>query len=298
MEVINISKKRYEKLEKYKLPESIFNTEAMMYVLPIKNRWESVNKLLKKLYITSGPKLGNKLQTINSLIDSRRKIDIDEIVFPEKIAVVDSQIVGYIMELVESTNLETALRSPKVSPERKIKYLRQIGEILEKMRKVRKYTDVKDFYLNDMHEHNFIIENKTDNVRVVDIDSCKINGNNTFGSRYLSSKSIVSKISKYKKETDGRCGGYIIPSEDTDLYCYITIILNTLYGGNTYGFALEELYTYFEYLNSIGVDLELLNIFEKIHSNAQNENPYELLDSLIPILPRANSNVYKCVRKK
>ena len=58
--------------------------------------------LLKRLYITNGPVFGNKLQTINSLIDARHIIDIPEIVFPEKLAVVDSKIVGYVMELVDS----------------------------------------------------------------------------------------------------------------------------------------------------------------------------------------------------
>ena len=178
MEVINLSKKRFESLEPYELPENIFNTEAKMYTLPIKNRWQTVNKLLKRLYITNGPIFGNKLQTINSLIDCRNQIDIPEIVFPEKLAIVDNTVVGYIMELVDSVNLETALNSFDISSERKIKYLYQIGELLEKMKLVREYAEtdiytnntVKDFYLNDMHENNFIIDNGTESVRVVDID--------------------------------------------------------------------------------------------------------------------------------
>lgn len=47
MEVINLSKKRFESLEPYELPANIFNTEAKMYTLPIKNRWQTVNKILK-----------------------------------------------------------------------------------------------------------------------------------------------------------------------------------------------------------------------------------------------------------
>ena len=63
-----------------------------------------------------------------------------------------------------------------------------------------KYTDIKDFYLNDMHENNFIIDNNTDSIRVVDIDSCKINGNYTFGSKYLSPTSFISATRKYQQE--------------------------------------------------------------------------------------------------
>lgn len=298
MKVISISKKRFENLEKYQLPSSIFNSEAQMYTLPIKNRWETVNKLLKRLYVTTGPMFGNKLQTINSLIDLREDINIEEIVFPEKLAVVNYEIVGYVMDLIDSINLETALRSCDVSAKTKIKYLRQIGEILEKMKNVREYTEVKDFYLNDMHENNFVIDKKTDSIRVVDIDSCKINGNLTFGSRYLSPMSMIGDIPKYKLETNGICGGFIKPTEDTELYCYIIMILNTLYGGGFNKLSLEEFYNYLEYLHSIGMSQEIIDIFEKIVSNTQNENPYELLDSLIPFYGRAHKNVYRCVRKK
>ena len=51
MEVINLSKKRFQSLEPYELPANIFNTEAKMYTLPIKNRWQTVNKILKRLYL-------------------------------------------------------------------------------------------------------------------------------------------------------------------------------------------------------------------------------------------------------
>jgi len=67
------------------------------------------------------------------------------------------------------------------------------------MRRVRKYTYIKDFYLNDIHENNFVIDRNTDSVGVVDIDSCKINGNYTFGSRYLFPMSMIANNSKYKR---------------------------------------------------------------------------------------------------
>ena len=49
MKVISISKKRFENLEKYQLPSSIFNSEAVLYTLPIKNRWNIENKILKEI---------------------------------------------------------------------------------------------------------------------------------------------------------------------------------------------------------------------------------------------------------
>ena len=149
------------------------------------------------MYLTNGLVFGNKLQTINSLIDNKNKINIEEIVFPEKIAIVDSQIVGFTMPLIESINLKQALMS-NIPNETKIAYLKQIGEILEKMRLVREYTEISEFFINDLHESNFIVD-KEGTVKAIDIDSCKINGNQAFNSKYLSSKSFINVICKYQK---------------------------------------------------------------------------------------------------
>ena len=291
METINITKKRFESLEKYQIPNYVFNTEGTLYILPIKNRWDSQIKLLKRLYLTNGMTFGNKLQTINSLVDNKEKIEISEIVFPEKIAVVNSEIVGFTMPLIESVNLKTALKTQNISNERKIKYLKQIGNILEEMKKVRTYTDIKDFFINDLHESNFIVDPKTDSIRVVDIDSCKINGNFIFNAKYLTLKSLANQIPKYKRAKPENIG-YFVPDENTDIFCYIIVILNFLYGDNISNFTLEEFYNYLDYLQNIGLDTELIYNFERIVSNSHNENPYELLDSILPIIGRSNHHVY------
>lgn len=312
METISLTKKRFESLTPYELPNYVYNTEGILYVLPIKNRWDTQMKLLKRLYLTNGQVFGNKLQTINSLIDNREELDMEEIVFPEKIATVGGEIVGFTMPLIDSINLSTALRTPSISYERKIKYLKQIGAIIEKMKLRREYTSVSDFYINDLHESNFIV-GTDDNIRVIDIDSCKINGNGIFASKYLSSKSFINEIYKYQKNhsqtkyeqnpysyqkyyTD--MSGAFVPDENTDLYCYIIVILNFLYQDNVSKFTLEEFYNYIEYLQSIGLDKELLDIFDKIVSESTNENPYMLLDSLLPFIGRANHFVYSRVKKK
>ena len=312
METISLTKKRFESLTPYELPNYVYNTEGTLYILPIKNRWNTGMKLLKRLYLTNGLVFGNKLQTINSLIDNREELAIDEIVFPEKIATIGGEIVGFTMPLIDSINLSTALRDKDISNERKIKYLKQIGAILEKMKLRREYTSVSDFYINDLHESNFIVDN-SDNVRVIDIDSCKINGNGIFSSKYLSSKSFINEIYKYQKNNNQTkyeqnpysyhkystdMSGASIPDENTDLYCYIIVILNFLYEGNISHFTLEEFYEYIDYLQTIGIDKELLDIFDKIVSESTNENPYMLLDSIIPFIGRSNHYVYSHIKKK
>ena len=323
METINITRKRFESLKQYELPNYVYNTEGTLYVLPLKNRWSTQIKLLKRLYLNSGAIFGNKLQTINSLIDNKNEIDIEEIVFPEKIATVGSEIVGFIMPLINSINLKTALMDDHISNERKIKYLKQIGNILEKMKLVREYTSINEFYLNDLHESNFIVTTDTDDVRVIDVDSCKINGNQIFTSKYLSSKSFINQIYKYQKNNafsypyaysesgikyrkysgtyykySTNIEGSFIPDENTDLYCYIIVILNFLYGEDTSRFTFEEFYDYLSYLDKIGVSKEFIDIAEKLVDGSPNENPYLLLDSLIPFIGRSNHYTYKYIMKK
>lgn len=312
METISLTKKRFESLTPYELPNYVYNTEGTLYVLPIKNRWATAFKLLKRLYLTNGKVFGNKLQTINSLIDNKEELAIDEIVFPEKIATVGGEIVGFTMPLIESINLSTALKSQEISNERKINYLKQIGEILAKMKLRRDYTSITDFYINDLHESNFIVD-KNDTVKVIDIDSCKINGNGIFNSKYLSRKSFISEVYKYGKNNECNINpdypytyhkystditGAFVPDENTDLYCYIIVILNFLYGDNIGNFTLQEFYDYLEYLQKIGINQELLSYFEKIATCSENENPYELLDCLIPYIGRSNYHVYSYNRKK
>lgn len=298
METMNISKKRFNSLERYKLPNEVFNTEAELYVLPVKNKWENTNKILKRLYVTNGPLFGNKLQTINSLIDLKEEINMKEIVFPEKIAVVNQQLVGYTMELINSVNLGVVLNSTKISNERKIKYLHQIGSIIEEMKKVRRYTKVSDFYLNDLHENNFVVDLLTDSIKVVDIDSCKINGNYTFASKYLTENSLISSIRKYEHEENQICGGTFTPTYNTEIYCYVMIILNTIYGGGIHRISVQDFYNYLDYLELIGLDKDLILNIEKVLTNGQNENPYKLLNSIPKVMGRAHQNVYKKVKNK
>lgn len=300
METITLSKHQFTNLKNYPLPNNLFTAESSLYILPVAIQHQTINKLLKRFSITSGSYFDNKLKTIESLDKFKDIINIKEIVFPEKLVKVDGQIVGYLMELVPSVTLEYALSSIQVSTERKIKYFEQIGEILEKMEYIRKYTSLKNFYLNDIHENNFIVDINSDSIRVVDIDSCKINNNIslTIGSRYYQANTIINEIPKYKHNEEFAYGTNFIPSRDTDLYCYIIMILNFFYGGEIEKLSLEELYDYFDYLYQIGVDQNLIDIFKKILSNSPNENPYKLLKGLIPFYGRTHKNVYKYHHKR
>lgn len=254
--------------------------------------------LVKRLYINSGPIFSNKLATINSLVDYEEQIDMPELVYPEKLLTIDREIVGFTMPYVPSTNLKEILTSSKTPAEVKIKYLKDIGTILEKMDEVRKYAELEDFYLNDLHEGNFIVDEEG-TLRVIDLDSCKIAGNMPFCSKYLSrmNPSISNLPGKYKL-SNFRCSGDIIPNKDTDLYCYIITVLNTLFGRETHRLPLETFYDYLDYLRRIGVSTELIDIISDIYSNKANTNPKELLDGLEPVFYKCHESVFKSLTKQ
>lgn len=57
---------------------------------------------------------------------------------------------------------------------------------------------------------------------------------------------------------------------------------------------LEDFYNYLTYLEKIGINKELIEIFKNIVSNKDNENPYDLLDTLTTEqVARSRKIVYK-----
>ncbi len=202
MQVVNLTKRQFAKLKPIELAKNILNNEADMYYLYGKMGWEKRKYVLKKLYHDEGEIFGNKLYTINALLDKKDEINMEELVMPEALGVVSQEIVGPIMPYVPSINLSYILASSDLefSLKQKITYLQEVGAILEKMHKVREYTSVKDFYLNDIHEGNFILNTKTNHINAVDLDSAKIGHNLPFASYYLGPFVFIHILLNIKKQ--------------------------------------------------------------------------------------------------
>lgn len=297
MEILNMTSRRFNSFSRLELPRSVFNTEAEMYVIPGKAKWERNDTLLKKFYNTNGPVFSNKLYTINELLDNKGVIDIPELVMPSSLAAIDGKVVGYTMPFIPNINFQEVMDSNEFSAEQKIAYLKEIGELLEKIKQVREHTTVQDFYLNDIHENNFVLNQKTGRINVVDLDSCKIGHNLTAAARYLTPTSQLPLISKYTPLTRSVGGVYKV-SENTEIYCYIIMIFNYLFGANISKISISDFYVYLEYLAKIGVSKEFLDKISYIYVNRANENPYEYLDELTHFVGRAHRNVFERVRKK
>lgn len=266
MQIINMSKAKLNSLEPLILPKDVTSTECELF----KYNYYGKEKLLKKLYRTNGIIFANKLYTIEALNSNKENIPSNFIV-PEVLVSINKQIEAFTMKYIKGINLSIILKEPTITYEEKINYLKSIGIILEQMKNIRKYTELKDFYIGDIHEDNFLVDTEKQEIFVADLDSCKIADNKSFPGRYLTTTSLLDepdRIADYKV------------TEETDIYCYIIMILNYLYDGRVDRLSIEEFYRFINYLDDIEVNKELIESFEKIVVGAPNVNPVNYLDTL------------------
>ena len=271
-----MSKTKLNSLEPLILPKDVTSTECELF----KYNYYGKEKLLKKLYRTNGIIFANKLYTIEALNSNKDNIPSNFIV-PEVLVSINKQIEAFTMKYIKGTNLSIILNEPTITYEEKINYLKSIGNILEQMKNIRKYTELKDFYIGDIHEDNFLVDTEKQEIFVADLDSCKIADNKSFPGRYLTTASLLryNEIKYSLLDEPDRIADYKV-TEETDIYCYIIMILNYLYDGRVDRLSIEEFYRFINYLDDIEVNKELIENFEKIVVGAQNVNPVNYLDTL------------------
>lgn len=294
MKIISISKKKFNELKKLELSREVLNVESTLYDFDYKGE----KKVIKKLYNLNGYTFANKLYTIE-MLDNNKKYLPSSFWIPDYLCSLDGNIIGFTVPKIDGINFSTILNCKTIDNKEKIYYLKKIGEILNQLQSIRKYTPLKDLYINDLHESNFIVDNNNKELKVIDLDSCKIGANKPFQARFLTPNSIIDGVEKYKLNLDDHSDGYIIANEDSDLFCYCMIILNYLYGNSVYNMDISSFYEYLNYLEYIGIHKDLLNVFNKLIVNCSNENPLYYLDSLDDIqLCRAKKNVYEQIKHK
>ena len=215
-------------------------------------------------------------------------------VLPESLVSINKKIEAFTMKYIKGINLSVILNNPDITYEEKIHYLKSIGRILEQMQNIRKYTNLNNFYLGDIHEDNFLVERDKQEVYIVDLDSCIIAGNKSFPGRYLTNYSLIKyNNTKYQtlSQTDDLADYKI--DENTDIYCYIIMILNYLYDGRVDRLSLDKFYDFINYLEDIKVNIELIECFNKIVVGGNNINPCNYLDTLTPKQVAGARRLYK-----
>jgi len=276
MKIISISKKKFEELKPLVLSKEIFNTEGNIYEFYYNGKKKVVKEFSKintKLYT-------NQLYTISAL-DFYKEYLPTNFCIPNCILSVNNNYEAFGTSFVEGNNLSTILNNRNINTKEHLLYLKKIGEILQQLKNIRDNTSLKDIFLNDLHESNFIVNKHNGELTVIDLDSCKIENNDIFPARRLTPFSLLNNVEgKYNINISDNSLGYVEPDENTDIYCYIITILNYLYGKNVNNMTKQEFYEYLNYLEHIKLDKNLITMFYKILTNEQNENPLNYLDSI------------------
>lgn len=276
---INLRMHQVRALKELRLPSGIMNTEALMLILNKKYKTPDGSRMLFKYLDAQEEKdvMDRKTKTLTALNNSEYK-DLDELIIPSHSVIVDGAHAGFAMPLIEKhRNLGKILNDERLSFESKKKLLMQLGDLIDKVRRVKSKHPV---YFGDLNEFNFIIDQEG-RLRAIDLDSVFVSGlKGVEPSRlayYLLKNNYIAQIpDKYKTTNEG----IIIPSENSDLYCYNMIILDTLANERMFKVDMSTYYQYLTYLESIGIPKSLLESFERIYLPKENINPRRVIEEV------------------
>lgn len=277
MNTESFTNSQFNKLKTFDPGYGITHCESKLYI--IGSRKGNNPKLFKEYCNIGDEYFCKKLYNLNILIQykSLLKEKVPELIAFDSLGIVGGQIKGAIMPFIEnSTNLELFLKDNRNFLEDKLQYLRKIGEILEKIKHIDGFPH--NFFLCDLHEANFIIDSNG-NLMVCDLDSACFSDSIHFNSKYLFLNPNIDDFpTKYRLDDND----INIPSRNTDIFCYIIILLNTLSNTDFNNASIQQFYNYMNYLEDLHFPIELLNCIEKIYRNCDNENPLPYLD-MIPM---------------
>ena len=290
MNVINMSKKTSRNIDAFDLPIEVFNTEGDLF----KISYRGEEKILKKLHHQEGPLFANKLYTLEMLNTFKSYIP-EGLIIPDYLVTFSGNIIGFTTPYKNGKTLVSVLNDNSLAREEQLYYLKKVGKYLEQMEYVRIETPLKDFYFNDLHDSNFVVDFDKKELYGIDLDSCKIFDNKPFPARYLTPMTLVNGIPKYKiyditstsnyyyyskKEDAVNPFGYMIPDKNTDIYCYIMMILGYLTDSKVNTLTIDKFYELINKLRKIGYDKELLDVFSTIIIGKDNINPIDYLDTI------------------
>ena len=259
MQYINLKKEELNNLKRFFPKTMMFGTESKLYLY----KKDDTLKIIKVI----NEMTDNKILTINLINNYSKNINIQELVLKSDIARIDNKPIGTITNYIEGTILSNIIYDKNTPLSYKIDLLKKIGCVLDKIKKVR--NSGIDFYIGDLHDDNIIVT-KNNDIRILDMDSSKIMNNEAFPSKYL------TRFVRRKKYDN-----YIInPTESTDNYCFNMMILNALFSKDMSKLKIADFNRHIDFLDSLGIDKNLINNFYSMYNDNNVLNLYTELDSL------------------
>lgn len=281
MDIINMSSKKITS----NITLDSYNTSGYLKIVNYFNR----KMVLKKIDPIRCDEVISKVLFLNRY----KNLMPSNFVIPEFLVLLDNKDLYMAIDYINGNNLGDVLKDKNINIRDKKIYLSYIGNTLEEMRHMRENPLLSDFCLGDLHEDNFIVSNKK--LYTIDLDDAKIDSISPIAS-YLQVGSLFSYLHTDKYIIEDYNPYFVKYKVDynTDMYCYIMVILNFLYGDNVNNMDIEEFYCYLDYLDRLGIDGSLLKCFNSIYSDFDNINPMNYIDSLTSNqIYRAKKIVYK-----
>lgn len=299
MEIIDISKRQFNKLKKLELEDEISNDEGEIFLFNNINWKYGKNEFLyKKFYTTDRQYFANKLYTITMLKDYEKSLGIKELVIPQFLTSIDGNVNGVLIKKIDADNLGLVLNNPKIDKKEKLKYMKMLGELINKVHT----QEVLPFVFGDLHPYNFMIDRDKDKLYAIDLDAVYLNTNYPPGTHYLF---INDVIGDFPNKYESNAYGVVTPTKDTDLLCYTFMLLNVIAGfgskttAGVNGFSIEDYYMYVTYLEKLGFGKDFIKCIRSVYSNRENDNPYFYLDDInMDRLGEASYSVYKYKMKR
>lgn len=281
MDIINMSSKQITS----NITLDSYNTSGYLKIVNYFNR----KMVIKKIDPIRCDEVISKVLFLNRY----KNLMPSNFVIPEFLVLLDNKDLYMAIDYINGNNLGDVLKDKNINIRDKKIYLSYIGNTLEEMRHMRENPLLSDFCLGDLHEDNFIVSNKK--LYTIDLDDAKIDSISPIAS-YLQVGSLFSYLHTDKYIIEDYNPYFVKYKVDynTDMYCYIMVILNFLYGDNVNNMNINDFYCYLDYLYKIGIDSSLLECFNSISSSDDNINPMNYIDSLTSNqIYRAKKIVYK-----
>ena len=277
MYIKNLRMRQLRKLRELPLEPGVLNTEAYMLVLNRKYSSDKKERVFKYLdALEDKDIMSKKLYTITTLDTLDEYKEIEDLIIPDSIIYVDGNIAGFACPIIYNhRNLGIIINNPNVPLDIKLSYLKQMGDIIDKVQRVDN-SDNK-FQFGDLNEFNFIID-KNNQVKAIDLDSAYLGVGEPLSMAYylLKNQYIKSIPEKYKSSKKG----IVIPNNNTDLYCYNMILLNALSKENLYRKDINTYYEYLDYIKHLSLPSDLLESFNNIYIPKDNINPKDCILSI------------------
>ena len=183
LRIDNFSNRQFRKLASLQLSDKITTTESEQYIYLEKDANKFIHKkLIKKFHNDTTSNMRAKFDIVSKLLENYDYLNMPELVLPESIVTIEGEPHGIKMPLIESNvNMALLLRNPKVNTKQKVKYLKEILNIIQKVEDI--YELQGEYFLGDIQESNFILDIDDQIIKAIDLDSSYFNGLTVFPSR-------------------------------------------------------------------------------------------------------------------